>query len=149
MFCRVADCFLALKATLAESGEGDLIPSLAELQQIVTMSHFLSPLRAYTQLLSGENYPTLSMVKAVPQNIKDTVKANNNVLKYIANMKVLIAKSINKRYATEEQKYLVTLCSMLNPIFKNKSFNFHYPNSTNILVDKVVSANEVSDTEME
>ena len=144
MFCRVADCFLALKATLAESGEGDLIPSLAELQQIVTMSHFLSPLRAYTQLLSGENYPTLSMVKAVLENIKDTLKANN-----IANMKVLIAKSINKRYATEEQKYLVTLCSMLNPIFKNKSFNFHYPNSTNILVDKVVSANEVSDTEME
>lgn len=102
-----------------------------------SMNQVLSKLSELTDILSGENYVTVSSVLPMVELL------NNSLLKQceddtdlVASMKKIVQDDINSRYTDSEIVTLLRLASLLDPRFKSKYLE---ESSLEVVKDTIIS----------
>lgn len=105
-----------------------LIPTWQDIEVLQSITAALDPLHSLTDLLSGENYVTISAVLPLVHLIEnDLLKEKDSDSSLTSDIKQRVILDISKRYTVsqlgEQSAMVLKLASFLDPRFKTKYFS--------------------------
>ena len=124
MLTRFVEQQQAICAALLESSSRDdrhLMPTDAEISVAEELIVVLKAFHDATEIISGEKYPTIEMVRPLLKKIEAILAIKENDGALVKQIKSEIRKDIGKRYQDEDINTLLKLAMFLEPrdaIFK-------------------------------
>ena len=100
------------------------------------------PFSQATNLLSGQEYPTSSLIKVVNQDLENNCEENDNDSGIIKEMKILMRQKLATRNVRECAQKLINVSCILDPRFKQVID--HSDTSIIELFDKVVELHNIT-----
>ena len=96
-----------------------LEPSPTEWRILEDLHHLLEPFKDSTEILSGQQYPTLSCLGPILADLKEKVEQKDSDSKAIKSAKAAIREDLNQRYLDPSLVLLMNTASFLDPRFKS------------------------------
>ena len=96
-----------------------LEPSPTEWRILEDLHHLLEPFKDSTEILSGQQYPTLSCLGPILADLKEKVEQKDSDFKAIKSAKAAIREDLNQRYLDPSLVLLMNTASFLDPRFKS------------------------------
>lgn len=120
----MVDRILEQEAAIRQVLSGDrksshLIPSWQDVDVLESVSKALSPLKEFTDILSGERHVTVSAVKPMLKVLKDSVLApGSSDTQLTKDIKRRVITYLYEKFSKQETDELLTLATFLDPRFK-------------------------------
>lgn len=123
MLERFAEQRAAIYAALDELGRNDLFQSISRIStcDVESIIAFLQPFKTATEVMSGESYCTISLIKPLQNNLLAKCKADAADSKLIEEMKAAVSEDLAKRYTDPDTCEFLNQCALLDPRFKHVS----------------------------
>ena len=96
-----------------------LEPSATEWHILENLYHFLEPFKDTTEILSGQQYPTLSCVGPILADLKEKAEQKDGDSRAIQSVKAAVDEDLNQRYLEPSLVLLMNTASFLDPRFKS------------------------------
>jgi hypothetical protein len=122
MFKRILLLWDNINDTLELENNTELILTNEEILVIDEVCQLLKPIENATKLLSGDNYPTTTLIIPTIKHIIlqiEKIKISSTISQ---KFKESLLKSLNDRFKKIFNKELLIISSFLNPIFKSLKF---------------------------
>ena len=125
MLTRFIEQQQAICAVLLESSSRDdrhLMPTDAEISVAEELIVVLKAFHDATEIISGEKYPTIGIVKPLLKKLEVTLATKEDESSLVKQIKGVIQKDIGQRYQGEEISTLLKVAMFLEPRFKEMPF---------------------------
>ena len=96
-----------------------LEPSRTEWHILEDLYHFLEPFKDSTEILSGQQYPTLSCVGPILADLKEKAEQKDGDSRTIKSVKAAVDEDLNQRNLEPSLVLLMNTASFLDPRFKS------------------------------
>ncbi|XDV20661.1 hypothetical protein PO909_025953 [Leuciscus waleckii] len=96
-----------------------LVPTWQDMDVLESMNKALSPLKEFTDALSGELYPSVSYLKPVLHLFNNQIlKHQDGITELTTTIKEGILKYLNEKYDDQTTQDLLDIASLVDPRFK-------------------------------
>ena len=152
MFERLIRLYEPVNKVLMAQSRIDLIIEHYKLSHLIALVRFMQPFKRYTEMVSGDTYPTASLMKAVMEKIKLNLQEHDDDVVIVKKIKAMMMTDYRKRHATDTAKEILSITSLLDPRFKNAPYN-STDNVQSYVINKAIELNsqfaDDSQTQME
>ena len=120
MVARILEQDAAIRQVLSEDRKtSHLIPTWQDTMVLESISSALTPLHDFTDMLSGEEYVSVSLVKPLMKHLQDILLADKEDESDLTNdMKHKVFRYLEEKYSNPDTSTLLDICTFLDPRFK-------------------------------
>ena len=130
---RLYEMYPAIVSVLAENNRINLIPADNTHLNMKVLCDFLSDFDAATQIVSGEKYATISLIKPLLRTLTNHCSEDSDDSSLIKSVKEAIKKDIENRYKEPKTQKILNVATIIDPRFKNDS-EYGSESNQNVLV---------------
>lgn len=97
-----------------------LVPSWQDIEVLESVNKALSPLAEFTDILSGEEYVTVSSLRPLLQHLTETIlKEEEDDTRLTKDIKSHVMTNLSQRYEDTQVSELANMAMILDPRFKS------------------------------
>lgn len=110
----------AVYAALVHLKNNDLLQALSRVnsEDVDAVVKFLEPFKTVTEIMSGESYCTVSLIKPILQNLLSKCQVSIDEPKILTEMKMAVLEDLIDRYQDPGLSDLLHKCTFMDPRFK-------------------------------
>ena len=120
MLERLLEMYPVVAAVLVNNDKVHLVPADNTKSNMKLICDFLSDFDSATQIISGEKYATISLLKPLLKTLSDHCMVNDtDDCNFIKNVKQTVKKDLDQRYKEQSTQTILNITTILDPRLKN------------------------------
>ena len=132
-----------LNQIMADLQKKDYLITAEHLIKMKKLVDLLKCFKGATEILSGQNYPTSSLILPILRRMKTHLDIKADDSKMVKDVKALMSDKLETRYQRETCKKIIDSTCILDPRFKNKLFI--NAAAREVLIEETIELNKASE----